>query len=158
MYFLICQPEDVLNFCWNINESQSVYTYKRYAYVKKCVSFSCINVDIFIHWVVSAMFVFFICIWSVDLRSFLKRQTSGTSNDNEWQRVVQRVTTNGNKWQWVVQRVTTNDNEWCNKWQRVTKSNTTSDNEWQQIAMSDSEWQSMKAAQYTLKNGWLPSF
>ena len=39
-----------------------------------------------------------------------------TTSDNEWQRVVQRVTTNDNEWQRVVQRVTTNDNEW----QRVT--------------------------------------
>ena len=33
--------------------------------------------------------------------SFIKRQTSGTSSDNEWQRVVQRVTTNDNEWQRV---------------------------------------------------------
>ena len=41
-------------------------------------------------------------------RSFIKRQTSGASSDNEWynewQRVVQRVTTSGSG--------TTNDNEW----------------------------------------------
>ena len=60
-----------------------------------------------------------------------------TTNDNEWQRVAMSGTTNGNEWQ----RMTTSDNEWCNKWQRVTTSNTTSDNEWQQIAMSDREWQ-----------------
>ena len=52
----------------------------------------------------------------------MKRQTSGTSSDNEWQRVTlndnewynewQQVTTNDNEWQWLVQRVTTNDNEW----------------------------------------------
>ena len=46
--------------------------------------------------------------------SFIKRQTSSTSSDNEWynewQRVIQRVTTSG----------TTSDNEWYNKWQRVT--------------------------------------
>ena len=41
-----------------------------------------------------------------------------TTNDNEWQRVVQRKTTNDNEWQRVVQRVTKNDNEW----QRVTAS------------------------------------
>ena len=48
-------------------------------------------------------------------QSFLKRQTSGTSSDNEWQ----RVTTNNNewqKWQWVQynewQRVITSDNKW----------------------------------------------
>ena len=36
--------------------------------------------------------------------------TSGTKSDNEWQRVVQRVTAN--------------DNEWYNEWQRVTTSGT----------------------------------
>ena len=41
---------------------------------------------------------------------------SGTSSNNEWQRVVQRVTTNDNKWQRVVQRMTTsgatNESKW----------------------------------------------
>ena len=36
------------------------------------------------------------------LASLMKRQTGGTSSDNEWY----------NEWQRVVQRVTTNDNEW----------------------------------------------
>ena len=45
--------------------------------------------------------------------------TSGTTSDNEWQRVVQRVTTSDNKWQ----RVTTNDNEQ----QQVTASGTTNE-------------------------------
>ena len=27
--------------------------------------------------------------------------TSGTTSNNEWQRVIQRVTTSDNKWQWV---------------------------------------------------------
>ena len=76
---------------------------------------------------------------------FIKRQTSGTSSDNEWYnewvRVVQRVTTSDNKWYNEWQRMTTSDNEWCKKWQRVTTSNTTSDKKWQQIAMSDREWQ-----------------
>ena len=74
------------------------------------------------------------------LRSFIKRQTSGTSSDNEWKRVVQRVTTNDNEWynerQRVVQQVTTNDNGQ----QRVTTSDkrmTTSDNEWQLVTTSD---------------------
>ena len=53
-------------------------------------------------------------------------------------------TTSDNEWQWVVQRVTTNDNEWYKKWPRVTASNTASDNEWQQTAMIDSEWSSGK--------------
>ena len=44
--------------------------------------------------------------------SFIKRQTSDTSSDNEWynewQRVVQRETTRDNEWQ----RLTTNGNKW----------------------------------------------
>ena len=52
-------------------------------------------------------------------RSFIKRQTSGTSSDNEWQRMA------------------TNDN----KWQRVTTVCTTNDKEWQWMAISDSEWE-----------------
>ena len=93
---------------------------------------------------------FWTCIYLLEW-SFIKRQTSGTSSDSEWQRVVQRVTTSDNEWQRVAMSGTTNgnewrrmtmsDNEWCNKWQRVTMSNTTSDNEWQQIAMSDRDWQ-----------------
>ena len=59
-------------------------------------------------------------------RSFIKRQMSGASRDNEWQRVVQRVITNDNEWQQVVQRVTTNDKEWQRVVQRVTKN----DSEW----------------------------
>ena len=59
-------------------------------------------------------------------RSFIKRQMTGASRDNEWQRVVQRVITNDNEWQQVVQRVTTNDKEWQRVVQRVTKN----DNEW----------------------------
>ena len=43
-----------------------------------------------------------------------KKQTSGTSSDNEWQRMTTSDTCG-----------TTSDNEWCIKWQRVT----TSDNE-----------------------------
>ena len=34
--------------------------------------------------------------------------TSGTTSDNEWQRVTTSGTTNDNEWQ----RVTTNENEW----------------------------------------------
>ena len=70
--------------------------------------------------------------------------TSSTTGDSEWQRVVERVTTNG----------TTNDNEW----QLAVKN----DSEWQQLTMSDRKWQQvvqrMRTAQYTSKNGWLPSF
>ena len=58
--------------------------------------------------------------------SFIKRQTSGTTSDNEWQRVTTSGTTSDNEWQRVVQRVatsgTTSDNEWYNKWQQMTTS------------------------------------
>ena len=62
-------------------------------------------------------------------RSFAKRQTRGTSSDNEWQRMTTSGTMSDNEWQ----RVISNDNEWYNEWQRVT----------QQMAMSDTEWQKM---------------
>ena len=87
--------------------------------------------------------------------------TSGTTSDDEWQRVVQRVTTNDNEWQ----RMTTSDNEWYNEWQGMTTSDATSDKEWQRVTTNSNEWQRvtavvqpMKTAQYTSKNGWLPSF
>ena len=55
-----------------------------------------------------------------NLRSFIKRQSSDTSSDNELYNEWQQVTKNGSEWykEWqrvvkrVVQRVTTNDNEW----------------------------------------------
>ena len=62
-------------------------------------------------------------------RSFVKRQTSGTSSDSEWQ----GMKTSDNEWYNEWQGVTTNDNEW----QRVVQQVTKSDNEWQQIARSD---------------------
>ena len=49
-------------------------------------------------------------------RSFVKRQTSSTSSDNEWQRMTSSCTTSDNEWQ------------------RVTTSDTTSDKEWQRMA------------------------
>ena len=59
-------------------------------------------------------------------RSFIKRQTSGTSCDNEWQRMVQRVTTNDN----VLQRMATSGTTSDSEWQRVVQRMTTSANEW----------------------------
>ena len=50
-----------------------------------------------------------------------------TTSDNEWKRVVQRVTTSG----------TTSDNEWYNEWRRK-KMNY---NERQRMTMSDNERQ-----------------
>ena len=64
--------------------------------------------------------------------SFIRRQTSGTSSDSEWQRVVRRVNASGNEWQWMAasgnewERMTKSDNEW----QGMTTSGTTNDNEW----------------------------
>ena len=82
---------------------------------------------------------------------------SGTTSDNEWQRVTTSGTTSGNEWQ----RVTTNDNEL----QQVVQQMTMSENEWQRVTTNNNEWQQvravvqqMKTAQYTSKNGWLPSF
>ena len=46
--------------------------------------------------------------------SFIKRQTSGTSNDNEWQRVTTSNTTSGNNdngWQRVEEQIKTNESE-----------------------------------------------
>ena len=37
MYFLIFQPEDMLNLCLNFNESHPTYAYKYYAYKRKSV-------------------------------------------------------------------------------------------------------------------------
>ena len=106
--------------------------------------------------------IFYHIFWTWWIWSFIKRQKSGKSSDNEsyneWQRMTtssttsdnewynewQRVTMNDNEWQRVVQRVTTNDSEW----QRVTTSGKTNDssyNEWQwvvqRITTSDNEWQ-----------------
>ena len=68
-----------------------------------------------------------------------------TTNGNEWQQVVQRVTTNDKErqrmaasdnelYEWP--QVTTNENE-C---QRVTTSDSKWYNEWQRVTMSDNEW------------------
>ena len=80
-----------------------------------------------------------------------------TTSDNEWQRVVLRVTTNDKDWQQMTTSGTTSDN----KWQRVTTNGTTSNNEWQQMVMSDCDRQQvvkrMKKVKYTSKNGWLPN-
>ena len=74
-----------------------------------------------------------------------------TTNNKEWQRVIQRVTTSGttndNEWQRVVKRVTTNDNEWYNEWQRVTTSGTTSHKELKWVTKSDNNWQWVTASE-----------
>ena len=53
-------------------------------------------------------------------RSFIKRQTSGTSSDNQWQRVVQWVKTNDNERQQMTNNGTTSGATSENEWQRVT--------------------------------------
>ena len=74
---------------------------------------------------------------------------SGTTSDNQWQRVVQRViqqmTTSG----------TTNDNEWYNKWQRVVKRVTKSDIEWREVTTSSNFGQ---ASFFQIMWGWYKPF
>ena len=82
-------------------------------------------------------------------RSFIKRQTRGTSSGNEWQRITTNGTTSDNEWQ----RVTANDSEW----QRVKPSDTTSDNEWQRVTTNDNEWQWVAKSGTTCKNGTVTS-
>ena len=77
---------------------------------------------------------------SIPKRSFIKRQTSGTSSDNEWQR---RTTSDNewyNEWQRVVQQVIKNGTTGDKERQRVTTSGRTSDNEWHQMTTSGNEW------------------
>ena len=64
------------------------------------------------------------------------KQTSGTSNENEWQ----QVKTNDKEWLCMTTSGTANNN----KWQQVVQQVTTSDNEWQRVATSDNEWKRMK--------------
>ena len=64
----------------------------------------------------------------------MKRQTSVTSSDNEWQWMTMIGTTGDSKWQRVVQQMTPGDNEWQqmttseNEWQRMTTSGTANEN------------------------------
>ena len=41
MHFTIFQPDDMVILCLNCNESQSLYAYKTYAYIKR-VYISCV--------------------------------------------------------------------------------------------------------------------
>ena len=92
---------------------------------------------LFLNWLITTLKLFFSESGShVGNRSFIKTQTSGTSSDNEWQ------------------RVTTNDNEWYSEWQRVTTSSTTSDNEWEWVTMNDNEWQRVRANDNEWYNEW----
>ena len=150
-----------------------------YKSIKKCLCNGC-NLHF------AFMQIFSICILKLSLTS--KVILSGTTScefsinskivykkTDKWYIEWQRVTTNDNEWQRVVQRVTTSDTTSDNEWQRVTTSGITSDNEWQLLTTSDNQWQRtttngnewqrvreviqwIKTAQYTSKNGWLPSF
>ena len=84
-----------------------------------------------------------------------------TTSDKEWQRVTTNGTTSYKEWLGVTTSGTTNDSEW----QRMKTSGTTSGKEWQRVTTNGNEWQReravvqrMKTAEYTSKNGWLPSF
>ena len=83
---------------------------------------------------------------------FKNRQASGTSSDNEWQRLEQRVATNETEWQRMTKSGTINDN----KWQQVVQRVTTNDKECQWVAKSDSECQrvvqQMKMKEITWKS------
>ena len=86
----------------------------------------------------------FSCDKIIKKTSFIKRQTSDTSSDNEWynewQRMITSGTTSDNEWN----RVATNKDEWYNEWQRMITSGTTSgkmsDNEWNRVATNKDEW------------------
>ena len=70
-----------------------------------------------------------------------------TTNDNEWQRMVQEIIASGtasDEWQ----RITTSDSEWYNEWQKMTMS----DSDWQKVV------QRVKAAHVLKKNGLLQFF
>ena len=96
------------------------------------------------------MKLFHYCIKNPLHRSFIKRQTSGTSSNNEWYNESQRMTsgtTSDNEWYNKWQRMTS-DNEWYNEWQQMTTSGKTSDKndnewyEWQRMTTSDNKWYS----------------
>ena len=61
--------------------------------------------------------------------------TSGTTSDNEWQ------------------RVTTRDSEWYKEWQRVVQQVTMSNSKWQQVTANDNEWQRVIKSGTMSKNG-----
>ena len=44
------------------------------------------------------IFIFLLSNFYISIWSFLKRQRSGTSSDNEWQRVTKSGTTSDNEW------------------------------------------------------------
>ena len=100
-------------------------------YIFACLIFYWWRTCFFI--LITTSFIFLRFMNTYFKRSFIKRQASGTTSDNEWHNEWQRMTTSGttrdNEWQRVTTSGTTSDNER----QRVTTSGTTSDNEWQRV-------------------------
>ena len=71
-----------------------------------------------------------------------------TASDNEWERVVQRMTRSS----------TTSGIEWYNKWQgmkRLTVSGIASDNEWQRMTTSNKNWQWVTSNDSESQNEWI---
>lgn len=60
-----------------------------------------------------------------------------TLSDNEWKGVVQGVTKNDDECQWMAASGTTNDYEWERVVQKVATSTTKSGNEWQRVTIND---------------------
>lgn len=82
---------------------------------------------IFIEILITFFYIYF--------KLLIKRQTSGKSSDNEWQKmkssdtmITTSVTTSNNEGKQVIQRVTPNDNEWYNEWKWVITICITSEN------------------------------
>ena len=71
-----------------------------------------------------------------------------TTSDNESQQVITSGTTSDNKWQRVVQRVTAGGTTSHNEWQRMRKN----ENEWERKKTNDNEWQRVTASVATNEN------
>ena len=54
----------------------------------------------------------------------------------------------------MVQQVTTSDNEWQRVVKRLTTSGTTIGNEWERATKNDIEWQPMTASDKTIEHEW----
>ena len=61
-------------------------------------------------------------VYITDTQSYIKRQKSGRSSDDDWQPVVQRVITHDNEWERMTTSGTTSGTASVNKWQPMTKS------------------------------------
>ena len=70
-----------------------------------------------------------------------------TTNESEWYNKWQWGTTNVNE-------CTTNDHEWQRVVQRVTKCGTASEKEWQRVTKNDDEWRLMTASVKTNEYEW----